>query len=123
MEEQQLIHPVAGAGDGLAGHVIANGSAPLASGVGVNLATGVVVGHGESKDVGHVGDPLRLQESAAVAKVGMQNVAAVLNDEVLEALPARQVLTRADGDMNALAEARPTVEVFHLEWIFEPYRL
>ena len=55
-----------------------------------------MVRHRQAEDLRHVGDPLGFEESAGVAQVGMQNVAALIDDEILEALPPREVLAGAD---------------------------
>ena len=50
-------------------------------------AARVVGGHRQGEDLGEVGDPLGFQEAARVAQVGMEDVASLVDDEVLETLP------------------------------------
>src|SRR5207247_9869672 len=54
VEDEHLVHPVALAGDGLASHVVADGSRPVDGGPGVDLAAGVVIRHRQREYLGHV---------------------------------------------------------------------
>ena len=81
-----------------------------------------MVRHGQREHLCHVGDTLGLEKSAAVAQVGMQNVAALVDDEILEALPPRQVLSRADGHARARAQPLPRIRIFHRQRVLEPHR-
>ena len=105
--EQQLIHPVAQAGNRLARNIIANRTGPLAGGPGVELASRIVGGHRQAVDIGEICDTLGFEETAAVAEVRVQNVRSLIDDEILKPLPAGQILTRANRDAGALAKALP----------------
>ena len=74
VEHQQLIHPSALSGDGLACHIIADRARPLARRPGMQLAAGIVIAHRQSEYIGHIGDAFGFKESAAVAQIRIQNI-------------------------------------------------
>src|SRR5258708_339472 len=88
VEEQEVVHPAALTGDGFAGHEVADGSGPLAGGPGIQLAAGVVGGHRQAENGGHIGDPLGLEKTAPVAQIGGPAVATLVDDAALVPLAA-----------------------------------
>ena len=73
---------------------------------GVDEAAGVVGRHRQGEDLGEVGDPSGLEEPAGIARVGVEDIATLIDDEILESLPAREVLAGADGDPRGGAASR-----------------
>src|SRR5438552_12176922 len=68
----------------------------------------------------HVGDALGLEEAAGVAQVRMQNVRALMQDEVEESFAAGEVLAHANRHLRYFGQPFPRIGVLNRQRIFEP---
>ena len=120
VERQQLIHPAALSGNGFACHIVADRARPLASRPGMQLAPGIVIAYGQSEYLGHIGDAFRFKKATAVPEIRIQNIRSLIDDEILKALAAFQIFTRANRNARRGNQPFPGFRVIHRQRIFEP---
>src|ERR1700733_8506844 len=105
--QKQLVHPTTLAGDRFTSDIVTNGRSPLAVGPRVQLASRIVRRHGQSEGVSHIGDAFCLQKPAAVAQIRVQDVASLVDDEVLDPPPPFEILSSTNGDSGARTQSSP----------------
>ena len=110
-------------GDGLAHQIVADGCRPLRDLIGVHLAGGVVRAQRDAIDTGQVGNALRLEESATVPEIRIDDVARLIGDEGPEAFTPREVLAHHDRHGRRLHEPVPALVVVDHQRVFEEERL
>ena len=79
--------------------------------------------HRKAEHFGHVGDALGFEEAAAIAQIRMQNIAALVENEVLEAVPSCEIFTGTDGDTGGRDQALPTLGVIRAIGSSKPHGL
>ena len=111
--DDDVVHPVPVTQHRLRCQKITDRAGPVRRRDGMDKAAGIVRCHRQREHLGQVGDPLGLQESSRVAQVRMEDVAALVDDEVLESLPPAQVFAGADGNLRACNQPPPALGVFN----------